>query len=232
MTQTALRLTAALAALLLAGCGSEERSEPEAPARGDRDTGRDGRVPGGQLPGPAAVHRRLLAGRLGLAAERISRGRVPPAPRRRDRRRTRAPERRPGERAARSSRRSIEAPAGGGAGLLCRASEDYRTGYALLLYGRSRIQLVRLQDGDATTLKAHTLTPNERSDQGEPTLLRLGCGTGEPGRPVTLSYTVNATPYGFVADRKSIDPGDSARVGLVARDGAARFDDFALWLAE
>ena len=48
---------------------------------------------------------------------------------------------------------------------------------------------------------------------------------------MTLSYTVNATPYGFVVDRTSLDPGYAARVGLVARDGAARFDDFALWLA-
>ena len=29
----------------------------------------------------------------------------------------------------------------------------------------------------------------------------------------------------------SIHPGGSARVGLLARDGVARFDDFALYLA-
>ena len=43
--------------------------------------------------------------------------------------------------------------------------------------------------------------------------------------------SVNATPFGYVTDRESIDPGRSARVGLLARDGAARFDDFALYLA-
>ena len=125
---------------------------------------------------------------------------------------------------------AVQAPRGGAAGLVCRSSPDRRTGYALLLYGRSRIQLVRLDDGRAETLKAHALTPNERSDPGAPTLLRLGCGTGEPGSPMTLSYTVNATPYGFVADRDSVDPGGSARAGIVARDGTARFDEFALWL--
>jgi hypothetical protein len=125
---------------------------------------------------------------------------------------------------------AVHAQPGGAAGLSCRMSPDRRTGYVLLLYGRSRIQLVRLQDGRAETLKAHALTPNERSDPGAPTLLRLGCGTGEPGSPMTLSYTVNATPYGFVVDRDSVDPGGSARVGLVTRGGTARFDEFALWL--
>ena len=127
---------------------------------------------------------------------------------------------------------TVVAPRGGAAGLSCRMSADRRTGYVLLLYGRSRVQLVRLDHGRAETLKAHALTPNERSDPGAPTLLRLGCGTGEPGSPMTLSYTVNATPYGFVADRDSVDPGGGARAGMVARDGAARFDEFALWLGE
>ena len=36
---------------------------------------------------------------------------------------------------------------------------------------------------------------------------------------MTLSYTVNATPFGYVVDRESVDPGREARVGLVARDG-------------
>jgi hypothetical protein len=35
----------------------------------------------------------------------------------------------------------------------------------------------------------------------------------------------------LLTDRESVDPGRSARVGLLARDGAARFDDFALYLA-
>lgn len=232
MTRTTLRLTAALAALLVAGCGMEERPEPAAPAKAPATPAPP---PGGGSPADSfperpqfaddfaqadsgwprsgyragGFHLRRREGTVGASAPRS----VDPANR------------------GTLLEAVVEAPPGGGAGLLCRASEDYRTGYALLLYGRSRIQLVRLQDGDATTLKAHTLTPNERSDRGAPTLLRLGCGSGEPGRPVTLSYTVNATPYGFVVDRTSLDPGDAARVGLVARDGAARFDDFALWLA-
>ena len=120
---------------------------------------------------------------------------------------------------------------GGAAGLLCRASADGGTGYALLLDSKSMVQLLRLEDGRVKVLKQHRLTPNERSDPGKPSLLRLGCGTGKPGQPVTLIYALNATPFGYVTDQVSIDPGAQARVGLLARDGAARFDDFALYLA-
>ena len=120
---------------------------------------------------------------------------------------------------------------GGAAGLLCRASADGGTGYALLLDSNSTVRLLRLEDGKAKVLKQHRLTPNERSDPGKPSLLRLGCGTGKPGQPITLIYAINATPFGYVTDRASVDPGAQARVGLLARDGTARFDDFALYLA-
>jgi hypothetical protein len=55
---------------------------------------------------------------------------------------------------------------------------------------------------------------------------------GAAGMRAAGEDPIDAGAYGFVVDREGIDPGDSARVGLVARDGAARFDDFALWLAE
>ena len=125
----------------------------------------------------------------------------------------------------------VEPPAGGAAGLLCRASDDGGTGYGLLLGADGKVQLLRLDGGKVRVIKQHHLTPNERSDRGKPSLLRLGCGTGEPGKPLTLIYSINATPFGYVTDRESIDPGRSARVGLLARDGVARFDDFALYLA-
>ena len=125
----------------------------------------------------------------------------------------------------------VEPPEGGAAGLLCRASDDGGTGYGLLLGADGKVQLLRLDGGKVRVIKQHRLTPNERSDRGKPSLLRLGCGTGAPGKPLTLIYSVNATPFGYVTDRESIDPGRSARVGLLARDGAARFDDFALYLA-
>ncbi len=123
-------------------------------------------------------------------------------------------------------------PSRGGAGLLCRAAFDGGSGYALLLGPDGRVQLSRIADGKASVLKDFRLTENERSPRGKPSLLRLGCGTGKPGEPVTLIFSVNATPYGTVVDRESVDPGPDARVGLVARDGTARFDDFALSLAE
>jgi hypothetical protein len=213
-------ITCAIAVLLLAGCGGdEERAATPQPAA----------TPAGSFPdrpqfaddfsdpgsGWAAGGYRDGAYRLHGGADAVA---------------AFAPVRvEPGNRGT-LSEAAVVAPRAGAAGLSCRMSADRRTGYVLLLYGRSRIQLVRLDDGRAETLKAHALTPNERSDPGEPTLLRLGCGTGEPGSPVTLSYTVNATPYGFVADRDGVDPGGSARAGIVARDGAARFDEFALWL--
>ncbi len=97
--------------------------------------------------------------------------------------------------------------------------------------GNAKVQLLRLEDGKVRVLKQHRLTPNERSDPGKPTLLRLGCGTGAPGQPVTLIYAINATPFGYVTDRESVDPGSTARVGLLARDGVGTFDNFALYLA-
>ena len=123
-------------------------------------------------------------------------------------------------------------PSRGGAGLLCRAAHDGSAGYALLLGADGRVQLSRIEDGEASVLKDFRLTPNERAERGKASLLRLGCGTGKPGEPVTLIFSVNATPYGTIVDEQSVDPGGEARVGLVARDGAARFDDFALSLAE
>jgi hypothetical protein len=127
---------------------------------------------------------------------------------------------------------TVRVPERGAAGLLCRASADGSTGYGLLLSGRSKVQLLRLDGGNVRVLKQHLLTPNERSDRGKPSLLRLGCGTGKPGEPITLIYSINATPFGYLTDRESVDPGSAARVGLLARDGVAQFDDFALYLAD
>ena len=125
----------------------------------------------------------------------------------------------------------VEPPAGGAAGLLCRGSDDGGSGYGLLLGADGKVQLLRLEDGKVGVITQHRLTANERSDRGKPSLLRLGCGTGEPGKPLTLIYSINATPFGYVTDQDSVDPGRVARVGLLARDGVARFDDFALYLA-
>ncbi len=122
-------------------------------------------------------------------------------------------------------------PKRGAAGLLCRASANGGTGYGLLGGNDAKVQLLRLDGGKVRVIKQHHLTPNERSDRGKPTLLRLGCGTGAPGEPVTLIYTVNATPFGYVTDRESVDPGSTAHVGLLARDGVGKFDNFALYLA-
>jgi hypothetical protein len=125
----------------------------------------------------------------------------------------------------------IEPPDGGAAGLLCRMSPDGGTGYALLLGADASVRLLRFEDGTARTLKQHELTPNERADPGAGSLLRLTCGSAAPGRPLTLGYTVNATPYGYVADEQAVDPGDRAAVGLIAQGGQATVDDVAVFLA-
>jgi hypothetical protein len=216
-----LRLTALAAAILLAGCG-EERSEP--PAATPTPTATVDPAAGSFPDRPQFVERFGDPGsgwpRAGYreGAFALDDG-AALAPQ----------EVRPGTRGT-LSEVVLEPPSGGAGGLLCRMSADGGTGYALLLGSDARVRLLRLEDGDATVLKAHRLSPNERADRGKPSLLRLGCGTGAPGEPVTLIYSVNATPYGYVADERAVDPGETARVGLVAEDGVARFDDFALWL--
>ena len=121
-------------------------------------------------------------------------------------------------------------PSRGGAGLLCRASADGDAGYAVLLGADGRAQLSRIDDGAAAVLDERRLAPEERSARGEPWTLRLTCGPGAPGDPIALSYSVNGAPTARVVDAEAVDPGDEAGVGLVARDGAARFDDFSLTL--
>ena len=184
----------------------------------------------GSFPDRPQVVEKFSRPGLRLAARRLSRRRLR-APRARLRGRARAASGSSRPPAARSPRSSSSRRRGGAAGLLCRASDDGGTGYGLLLGADGKVQLLRLDGGKVRVIKQHRLTPNERSDRGKPSLLRLGCGTGEPGKPLTLIYSINATPFGYVTDRESIDPGRSARVGLLARDGVARFDDFALYLA-
>ena len=117
---------------------------------------------------------------------------------------------------------------GGSAGLFCRGSAEAR--YALLVDDGGRVAVVRLAGRQSRVLKLVTLPPGERSHPGKPTLLRFACGEGEGDRPVTLAFAVNASPFAYVYDRPALAPGGASRVGLVA-DGRARFDDFALWLA-
>ena len=72
-------------------------------------------------------------------------------------------------------------PRGGAAGLLCRASADGGTGYALLLDSNSTVQLLRLEDGKVKVLKKHKLTPNERSDPGSPRCCGSAAARPSPG---------------------------------------------------
>ena len=222
---TLLALALAAAVLLASGCGGDEvRERPEMPASATTPDPAAGAFPaepqvvddfadpGSGWPPDGYREGVYVVSDSGtgavLAPQRVSR--------------------RP---AARSPRSCWSRP-GAGRGLLCRAASDGSAGYALLLGADGRVQISRIEDSKASVLKDFRLTPNERSEGGKASLLRLGCGTGEPGEPVTLIFSVNATPYGTIVDEQSVDPGREARVGLVARDGAARFDDFALSLAE
>jgi hypothetical protein len=223
-----MRLLSLLVLLVLAGCGGEKAARVEAPPTAPKATVTPDPAAGSfpdrpQLvetfskPGsgwPRDGYRKgafVLPGR-GSAAVLAPR-KVQPATR------------------GTLSEVAVRLPARGAAGLLCRASADGGTGYGLLLDASGKVQLLRLEDGKVRVLKQHRLTPNERSDRGKPTLMRLGCGSAAPGQPLTLIYSLNATPYGYVADRESVDPGSTARVGLLARDGTPVFDNFGLYLA-
>lgn len=225
-TSMPLRLaTAALAAVALAGCGDDEPPAAERPA-GTATPAATRDPAAGSFPDrpqhtddfsdrgsgwPAAGYRRG-AYAIGAGAV-LAPWPVEPATR------------------GTLSEAVVRPPDEGAAGLLCRASSDGGTGYALLLSAGGRVRLLRFEDGTARILKEHELTPNERAEPGDGTLLRLTCGSGAPGGPVTLGYTVNATPFGFVADARAVDPGKVAHVGLIAQDGQAVFDNVALFLA-
>ena len=210
----------AAAAVLLAGCGGDDEPAPPAGTPAPSAAPRDGSAgsfpqrpqlvddfsdPGSGWPRAAYREGSLIVDGVAFAPRAI----------------------RPPERGT-LAEVVVDPPAGGRAGLICRAAPDAGTGYALLLGRGGAVELLRLAGGAATVLKRIDLAPNERS---RPALVRLACGTGAPGSPVTLAYTVNASPYGYVTDPDGIDPGDSARVGLVSRGGPAAFDDFALSLA-
>jgi hypothetical protein len=123
----------------------------------------------------------------------------------------------------------VRPPRGGGsAGLFCRGTRDASRGYALLVDAGGRVAVLRIDGRRTRALKHFRLAPNERSN---PALLRLGCGEGAGDQPVTLAFTVNASPYGYVYDKPPLPAGATSHAGLLA-DGRARFDDYALWLAE
>jgi hypothetical protein len=126
--------------------------------------------------------------------------------------------------------------AGGRAGLFCRGSEDGQTMYALSVSANGAWALERYEEGNASVLESGTLPEGIVNPPGQPNLLRLICGAGEPGATASLVVTVNATPYITAQDPDSIDPGTSSRVGLFAASegGAfeARFDNVAVWVAK
>jgi hypothetical protein len=121
----------------------------------------------------------------------------------------------------------VRPPRKGSAGVFCRGSKDGRRGYALVVDAGGRVAVLRLDGERSRVLKNVQLAPNERSN---PTLLRLACGEGSGDGPITLAFTVNASPYAYVYDKPALPAGRTSHVGLTA-DGRARLDDFALWLA-
>jgi hypothetical protein len=126
----------------------------------------------------------------------------------------------------------------GSAGLFCRGVEGRQTFYALTLDAAGDWALRRFEDGAQRVLDSGTLPATVTSEPGEPSLLRLACGTGTGGVPVSLAFTVNASPFLSVRDPQAVDPGGPSRVGVVAlgaHDGTpfeAGFDNVAVWLAE
>lgn len=127
---------------------------------------------------------------------------------------------------------AVHPPKRGFVGAFCRGSEDAGSGYALLIDRDGRVRLERRDAEEIKVLRRFSLSHSERSDDGEPTLLRLACGAGTPGTPATIAFTINASPYAYVADLKSLPAGATSSVGLLATGGAARADHAAIWLSE
>ena len=122
----------------------------------------------------------------------------------------------------------------GAAGLFCRGSDEGGYEFTLSTAGAWRVQRV-----DATgerVLGSGEIPEGDLSAPGEPILLRFVCGAGAAGEPVSLGFTVNATTLSFVRDPGGLEPPGSSSAGVLIAGGStdfsARFDNFALWLAE
>lgn len=124
----------------------------------------------------------------------------------------------------------------GAAGLFCRGVPGSRTGYGLTIGTDERWAVWRFLNGERETLDRGRLDATVLSEPGDPNLLRLICGTGGEGEPVTIAFTINATDLAGVRDPKGLPIPASGRVGLLALpydDGRfeARFDNLAVSLA-
>lgn len=123
----------------------------------------------------------------------------------------------------------------GAAGLFCRGSADGRSGYELLVSREGRWRIDRVEEGRRRRLGGGVVS-TETVPPGQSTLLRFLCGAGRPGANVTLGFTINATPFQFVADPRSYAPGTPGEAGAVIAGGGpvtseAVFEGLALSLA-
>lgn len=197
----------AAAAVLWTACGEEERAAAPRLTHGqqvrDRVAGTFPPKPQVRMTGPLAVRGVLTAG---AAVSPGRRGTLVEA--------------------------AVHPPRRGYVGAFCRGSRDAASGYAILVDRAGRVRVERREAGAVTVLRRVNLARNERSDPGEPTLLRIACGAGRPGAPATIAFTVNASPYAYVADMRSLPAGDATSAGLLSTRGSARADHAAVWLAE
>lgn len=125
----------------------------------------------------------------------------------------------------------------GRAGLHCRGGQDGQTLYALSVGADGTWAMERYEGGVGAVLDGGTLPDTVLSDEGQPNLLRLICGAGAAGTPVSLVFTLNATQYLTVTDPVALDPGATSTAGLFvgAQDGGpaeAAYDNVAVWVAE
>jgi hypothetical protein len=122
---------------------------------------------------------------------------------------------------------------GATAGLFCRGDEDSPAGYEYAVAADGRFSVDRVDaDGERRALVEGTFDPGETGEPERPLLLRLLCGAGAEGEPVTLGFTVGARPTQFTADERGLPAGDTAAVGVLARGGEATFRTFAAFFAE
>lgn len=114
---------------------------------------------------------------------------------------------------------AVNLPATGTAGLVCGLGTP-EVDVTMLLDAEGTLTVAQ---GD-TVLAEAALTDVERSDPGEPTLLRLLCATGADAT-LAVAYAVNATPLAFVEGT----PGGVQRLGLLAAGGDVTVQAFGVY---
>ena len=128
----------------------------------------------------------------------------------------------------------IDMPRRGRAGLFCRRSPDGRGGYAVIFDPAAGAwEVLRLERDEPEHVRGEALRP-EVVRPGEDAFVRMLCGTGEPGEPVTIAFTINSSGLLGARDESALAVAGTSTAGVVVegRGDRVRFDDVSLTLGE